>query len=395
MKTYIVVSTVILCFWARVSVAQSHCSDCLTPKDSTVTSSWVVGLGINVVDDSATPFGRDFIKVKESWNMVPYPSRISVGRFLKNGLGVEAIATYNRYKEGKLVDGRTNAELLEYYAIDGQLSYDLNKLVGETGRFDPYINSGAGYSSIGSEGRVTANAGFGFNTWFNDKWGLNFNTMGKWGIKEGSTKQLQHSAGVVHRFGIEKELSKKGEEKLALLEEVAKENQRVSDSIASVKRAEEETKALADKLAKEQEAIRLAAAEKAKFDAENNRKKQLQDAIDALGYVYFDLNSSYLNKESKTLLDRLSKILADNPSVNLRIASHTDSRGADSYNAWLSDRRAKRTLDYLISLGIDAQRLGGEGLGEQMLTNHCDDNVRCTEEEHRANRRSEFVITKF
>ena len=395
MKTYSLIFTVVLCLWAKTSVAQDHCSDCLTPKDSVVTNSWVVGIGMNVVDDSATPFGWDFIKIKESWNSVPYPSRISVGRFLGNGIGIEAIGTYNRYKAGKLVDGSINPALREYFAIDGKISYDLNKLVGETGWFDPYLHTGAGYSSIGNLGRATANAGFGFNTWFNEKWGLNFNTMGKWGIKEGATKQLQHSAAVVHRFGVEKELSRKGAEKMARMQEMEKQIERVADSIQLAKKLEEEKLALEEELSKRIEDEKLAAAEKARLEEENSRRELLKDALSNVGKVYFALNSSYLNQDSKNVLDKLVDFLEANPSINIGVGSHTDSRGTSEYNKWLSERRAKRTLDYLLKKGIVPARLETNAQGEEKLSNHCEDGVHCTEEEHRANRRSEFVITSF
>ncbi len=366
----------------------------ITSKDSIVKSSWVLGLGFNIVDDTATPFGDTFLDIKDTWNVVPFPSRISIGRFFKNGLGIEAIGTYNKYKVGKIIDGAINTAPRDYYAIDGKISYDLNKLIGETNWFDPYIHVGAGYSSIGNIGRSTANAGFGFNTWFSDKWGANFNTMGKWGIKEGSTKQLQHSAGVVYQFGIEKGLSKKGLEKLAMIEAVEKEKQRVADSLALVQRAKDEA-AMAERLAKEKEKARLAALEKEKLDAENQRKQKLEDAINALGYVYFDFDSSYLNKPYKALLDKLALILQENPSVKLKIGSHTDSRGPGKYNMWLSEKRMKRTIAYLVEQkGMDGARLVGEAFGETKLVNECDDHIRCSEEKHRQNRRSAFEVIK-
>ena len=363
----------------------------LTSKDSIVKSSWVLGLGFNIVDDTATPFGDTFLDIKDTWNAVPYPSRISIGRFFKNGLGIEAIGTYNKYKVGKIIDGSINTAPRDYYAIDGKISYDLNKLIGETSWFDPYIHVGAGYSSIGKLGRSTANAGFGFNTWFSDKWGANFNTMGKWGIKEGSTKQLQHSAGVVYRFGVEKELSKRGQEKLVMLEALEKEKQRVQDSISEVDRVKQEA-ALAERLAQEKEKARLAAAKKAELDAENQQKQKIKDAIDALGYVYFDFDSSYLNKPYKALLDNLALILQDNPSVTLMVGSHTDSRGPEKYNMWLSERRVDRTKEYLVSQGIEQNRLATEAHGEEHLTNECNDNTKCSKEKHRKNRRSEFIV---
>lgn len=394
MKTYNVILSVMLCLSSAISFAQSECSDCLTPKDSTVTSSWILGVGVNIVDDSATPFGWDVIKIEQTWNMVPYPSRLSIGRFFKNGLGLEAIGTYNRYKEGKLVDGQINEALREYYAFDGKISYDLNKIVGETAWFDPYIHAGGGYSSIGGLGRMTFNTGFGFNTWFSDKWGLNLNTMGKWGIKEGATKQLQHSAAVVYRFGVEKALTKKGEAKLALIQEMEMEIQRVSDSLQLEQDREKERLALEEAFRKK-EADKLAAAEKARLDAEKNRIRALENAIEDIGKVYFALNSSYLNRDSKAVLDKMINFLTVNPSVHIAISSHTDSRGTNEYNKWLSGRRAMRTIEYLVAQGIDAERLSGKGQGEEYLTNHCTDGVRCNDNEHRVNRRSEFSLLKY
>ncbi|WP_298220407.1 OmpA family protein, partial [Flavobacterium sp.] len=63
------------------------------------------------------------------------------------------------------------------------------------------------------------------------------------------------------------------------------------------------------------------------------------------------------------------------------------------YNEKLSDRRAKSTMAWLVKNGVEADRLVGKGYGESMLVNRCADGVKCSEEEHQANRRSEFIIT--
>ncbi len=385
-----------MCFLACLLIGQIYSQEelQLTSKDSIVKSSWVLGVGINIVDDTATPFGREFLSMKETWNMVPYPSRISIGRFTKSGIGLEAIGTYNKYKVGKIIDGSINTAPREYYAIDGKISYDVNKLVGETAWFDPYVHVGAGYSSIGGVGRSTFNAGFGFNTWFNDKWGLNFNTMGKWGIPKGATKQLQHAAGVVYRFGIEKELSKKGMEKLALIAAIEKEKQRVQDSIADANRAAEAA-ALADRLAREREQAELAAAEKARLEALQQKKDALQQAIDDLGYVYFNFDSSTLNGKSKEILDALTVLLQNAPEAEIQVSSYTDSRGPAEYNKWLSEQRVKRTTDYLVGKGIAPNRLQSEGFGETHLLNECDDKTYCPESQHKLNRRSSFEVIRF
>jgi outer membrane protein OmpA-like peptidoglycan-associated protein len=72
--------------------------------------------------------------------------------------------------------------------------------------------------------------------------------------------------------------------------------------------------------------------------------------------------------------------------------SHTDNRGSDTYNLNLSDRRAKSTVQYVISKGIDRARISGKGFGETEPKVDCGQT--CTEEQYAQNRRSEFLIVK-
>ena len=76
--------------------------------------------------------------------------------------------------------------------------------------------------------------------------------------------------------------------------------------------------------------------------------------------------------------------------IRIKVESHTDRRGPDAYNLTLSERRAKSTVDYMVSQGIDASRLEFEGLGESKPLVDC--GSKCTEDQHRKNRRSEFII---
>jgi outer membrane protein OmpA-like peptidoglycan-associated protein len=80
------------------------------------------------------------------------------------------------------------------------------------------------------------------------------------------------------------------------------------------------------------------------------------------------------------------------PTLELKITSHTDSRGASKYNDWLSEKRVQSTKDYLISKGINTSKLTTESFGETQLLNECSDGVYCPEEKHRVNRRSEFLV---
>lgn len=365
----------------------------ITSKDSIVTSSWMFGVGVNAVDDSGNVFNGLF-DVSDEWNMVPFPSRISIGRYFRSGLGIEAIGTYNQYKEGNIIDGIPSPENIDYFGIDARLTYDLNKIIGQTGWFDPYVGVGLGYTDANNLGRGTYNAVVGFRTWFSDRWGLDFSSSGKWsmGSENGVTNHLQHAAGVVYQFGIEKGLSKRGEEKLELIAAIEKEKQRQMDSITDVNR-QKEALLLAERLKKEKEAAAaLAAAEEAKLKAERDRKDAIEKRIADLGYVYFDFNSSVLNKSSKGVLDAIVVILEEIPSLQLKITSHTDSRGASKYNDWLSEKRVQSTKAYLISKGVDTAKLQAESYGETQLLNECSDGIYCPEEKHRINRRSEFLV---
>ena len=148
---------------------------------------------------------------------------------------------------------------------------------------------------------------------------------------------------------------------------------------------------MAERLEKEKEAARLAAEEKARKEAENSQE-EVKRQVENLGNIIFSLNSSYLKESDKGILDQLVQILKDHPNIAITVEGHADSRGDDKYNQWLSERRAKRTADYLLSKGIAKNRIISTGFGETRLTNECDNSTPCSGEKHAKNRRSEFVI---
>lgn len=109
--------------------------------------------------------------------------------------------------------------------------------------------------------------------------------------------------------------------------------------------------------------------------------------------IFFDFDKSYIRKDASKELDKLVEVMTEYPNMVIKIESHTDSRGAREYNKYLSDRRAKSTRDYIIAQGIAPERIQSAiGYGEERLLNRCNGTVRCTEEEHFRNRRSEFII---
>ncbi len=81
--------------------------------------------------------------------------------------------------------------------------------------------------------------------------------------------------------------------------------------------------------------------------------------------IQFGSNSSYFERESYPILERVVEILNKYPDYNASIEGYTDNQGEAKYNQWLSERRAQRVYDYFVSKGIAADRLTYEGLGEE------------------------------
>jgi len=110
--------------------------------------------------------------------------------------------------------------------------------------------------------------------------------------------------------------------------------------------------------------------------------------------IYYDFDKWNIRPDAAIELDKLVKIMIDNPTIWIELGSHTDSRGKDSYNLKLSQKRAESAVEYIISRGVDKNRIAAKGYGETQLLNKCASGVNCTEEEHQLNRRTEFKIVK-
>jgi outer membrane protein OmpA-like peptidoglycan-associated protein/tetratricopeptide (TPR) repeat protein len=108
--------------------------------------------------------------------------------------------------------------------------------------------------------------------------------------------------------------------------------------------------------------------------------------------VYFDFNKSNITSQGATELDKLFKVMKDNPNLVIFVKSHTDSKGSALYNLKLSEQRAQSTVQYIISKGIESERISGKGFGNTEPKIPC--GADCTEEQDSQNRRSEFAILR-
>ncbi|SKB55492.1 Outer membrane protein OmpA [Parapedobacter luteus] len=103
--------------------------------------------------------------------------------------------------------------------------------------------------------------------------------------------------------------------------------------------------------------------------------------------VLFPLNSSYLTDQAKNELDKLVALLNDYPGATLIVDGHTDATGTETYNQWLSEKRAESVKKYAVEKGLDETRITTNGYGQSkpVAPNN-------TKEGRQRNRRVEVTI---
>ncbi len=107
--------------------------------------------------------------------------------------------------------------------------------------------------------------------------------------------------------------------------------------------------------------------------------------------IYYDYNESFIRNDAKPSLNNLGSMLNNNPNVKIQLFSHTDCRGKDDFNMTLSQARAQAAVNYLVSIGINKDRMIAIGLGESRPAINCYCET-CSEDEHQENRRTSFKI---
>lgn len=126
-----------------------------------------------------------------------------------------------------------------------------------------------------------------------------------------------------------------------------------------------------------------------------NDKSTLSKGVTiVLENIYYDFDKSDIRKGATRELDELMEIMAAHPSMEIEMVAHTDARGSAKYNQELSQRRAESARQYLLARGVEARRVKAIGMGEMQLRNRCKEGVKCKEEEHQYNRRSEVRVTQ-
>ncbi len=167
--------------------------------DALKKTPWTIGIGGNVIDDDGKPF-KNLFNVSETWNFLPYPTRLTLDGYIKGGFSAQLEVSYNKYKIGKNINSEIIPGNWSVISSDVNFKYALNYQIKNMKWFDPYVLLGLGYtqrSGASKPNTCTYNMGLGFNIWIIDFMALNMQSAAKFSMIEGTSNYLQHSVGLI------------------------------------------------------------------------------------------------------------------------------------------------------------------------------------------------------
>ena len=389
---------------------------------------WAVSFGVNALDYRAgTELGdiaKDYLGTSD-WDVLSSVSRISVEKYLKDGFSLQVAGSLNRLESDF------------YYAIDANVKYDVNKLVdfafGSTTQwFDPYVYLGGGYTSIDKTGEAMLNVGVGFNTWFTETVGLNFQSGAKRQFTDKVKDHFQHSLGLVVKFGGKDTGIQDSEDAcpnvagLAALngcpdadeDGIADKNDMCPNAKGSKANngcPDADGDSIVDKddncpnvagpaanrgcpwpdtdgdgvLDKDDNCVSVAGPASNNGCPEPVISEEASKSIgDFASSILFNTGRSSFKSGMTKQLDAIAALMNEFSKANFVIEGYADSTGGDKINAKISAKRANVVMKYLVSKGVDASRLAAKGYG---ASNPADSNK--TRAGRAKNRRVEIKVS--
>lgn len=377
-------------------------------RDSTaVPPNVTIALGINVLDNGESNL---------PWNSVysfKTPFFITAERRFKSKLSLALTLSTNRLKIASVEKG--------YISVDAMGQFYFNEYLFNSKKIEMYAGLGLGRFFLENNGNNTLNLTGGGRYWFSNHYGLSVQGIGKVGLSPINTSVLNHyqyNLGLVWRSNRDKvkvvdDVTKSEEiNKIASIQEQelsGKITEKETGSILPdpkltiVEKIQDLITEKADDTTKEQNSTIAKETGKTELPLVIQNKGYDYKIGDDLGkyvgikMIYFALDKYFINNQATLDLEKILVVMNQYPTMKIDIRSHTDCRQTVNYNLALSEKRANATMNWLVTKGIDKSRLTAKGYGQSQLVNSCNcsptKKSSCTEAQHQANRRSEFIIT--
>ncbi len=382
----------------------SFSQDRLTGDPITFTKHWIIKAGVNAVDDSREWKPFDFLN-DESSSAFSNPIALGIEYRFANANSISLFGSLNKWKANEgLIDGVLLTEDRSYSSVDLSYKFYFDHFFLNANWLDIYIEGGLGLYFISADGpfteresKLSQNLGFGSIIWFSKSVGLNLQIVNKFSREELYTgNHVQYFAGLTFKL-MKKDFDEDG----------IKNKNDLCPSVYGIKQFNgcpdtdgdgvEDTKDSCPNIAGKTALNGCPDADNDGVSDSNDKCPEEVGTAENMGcpipepviepiqepipvipseevletlneyaqIILFDYSKSLFKQETFTVLQAITSILKEYPESNFIIEGHTDSLGSHITNNRLSNARANAVKDYLISNGIDPERLTAIGYGEK------------------------------
>jgi len=187
-----------------LTVATVYTTTAQTFAQRIKNTTFVFGLHEHIVVDNGKEYQFKFDT--KSWQLTPFPSKITAEAYLKKGWGLQTELAYTGYKANSTVDNQLQLKSNTFFSGDFNIRYHFETLFLKQNFFDPFLTAGYGFTYRSAVNKTqtstgTSNLGLGMNFWIYKGFGLSLQTVGKFALKGGTkSNYLHHSVGVVYKL---------------------------------------------------------------------------------------------------------------------------------------------------------------------------------------------------